>query len=122
VTRRNIRSFASDAAARVPVRAPARYDQDRTPDPAGAPATRRGNRGRREEQRRRDERQRRLQRRKARRGRRSIVLLVALGLVVGAGGFAASVLWPMVTSLTESNDYTGSGSGVVSVAVHRDGP
>jgi len=47
-----------------------------------------------------------------------VVLLVALGLVVGTGAVATSVLWPLVTSLTESNDYTGPGSGVVSVAVH----
>jgi UPF0755 protein len=47
-----------------------------------------------------------------------VVLLVALGLVVGTGALATSVLWPLVTSLTESNDYTGVGSGVVSVAVH----
>ena len=46
------------------------------------------------------------------------MLLGALGLVVGAGGFAASVLWPLVTSLTEINDYTGGGTGVVSIAVH----
>jgi UPF0755 protein len=46
------------------------------------------------------------------------VLLVALGLVVGTGAFATSALWPMVTSLTESNDYTGAGSGQVSIAVH----
>lgn len=47
-----------------------------------------------------------------------IVLLLALGLVGGAGGAAAFVLWPMVTSLTESNDYTGRGSGVVKVVVN----
>jgi UPF0755 protein len=48
-----------------------------------------------------------------------IVLLVALGLVVGTGAVATSVLWPLVTSLTASNDYTGGGYGVVSVAVHE---
>ena len=33
-----------------------------------------------------------------------IVLLVALGLVVGTGAVAISALWPLVTSLTASND------------------
>ncbi len=47
-----------------------------------------------------------------------IVLVVALALVVGTGAVAVSVLWPLVTSLTESNDYPGAGSGTVSVAVH----
>jgi UPF0755 protein len=47
-----------------------------------------------------------------------LVLLAALGLVVGTGSVAASVLWPLVTSLTASNDYTGNGSGTVSVTVH----
>jgi UPF0755 protein len=47
-----------------------------------------------------------------------VVLLLALGLVVGTGALATSVLWPLVTSLTESNDYTGAGSGAASVAVH----
>lgn len=44
--------------------------------------------------------------------------MVTVGLVVGAGAAATSVLWPLVTSLTASNDYIGSGSGNVSVAVH----
>jgi UPF0755 protein len=47
-----------------------------------------------------------------------IVLLVALGLVVGTGAVAISALWPLVTSLTASNDYTGGGSGAVSIVVH----
>jgi UPF0755 protein len=47
-----------------------------------------------------------------------IVLLVALGLVVGTGAVTTSVLWPMVTSLTASNDYTGGGHSVVPVVVH----
>jgi UPF0755 protein len=51
------------------------------------------------------------------RNRRLLVLLVALGLVVGTGAFAISALWPVVTSITESNDYTGSGTGRVSVVV-----
>lgn len=52
------------------------------------------------------------------RTRRLIVLLVALGLVVGTGAVAITVLWPVVTGLTASNDYTGGGSGAVSVVVH----
>jgi len=47
-----------------------------------------------------------------------IVLLAAMSLVVGAGAVATSVLWPLVTGLTASNDFTGSGSGRVSVIVH----
>jgi len=43
---------------------------------------------------------------------------VALALVVGTGAVAISTLLPIVTSLRESNDYTGSGSGAVSVVVH----
>src|SRR5665647_3045509 len=45
-------------------------------------------------------------------------VVVGLGLVVGTGAVATSVLWPMVTSLTASNDYTGGGHGVVPVVVH----
>lgn len=59
-----------------------------------------------------------LRRRRRVRGlRRMIVLLVALGLVVGSGALATSVLWPVVTSLTESNDFTGEGSGSVQITV-----
>jgi len=50
--------------------------------------------------------------------RRLIVLTLALILVVGAGAASVSVLWPMVTSLSESNDYTGSGAGTARVVVH----
>ena len=82
------------------------HEHDPASDAAGAAPSRRGHR------RRRDRRER------VKGIRRLIVLLVALGLVVGAGAAAVSVLWPMVTSLTESNDYTGSGSGAVSIAVH----
>lgn len=85
--------------------------------PEGQAPTRRSRRGKADEQQHAD-RLRRLQRRRVRRGRRGIVLLVALGLVVGTGAAATSVLWPLVTSLTESNDYSGAGSGAVSIAVH----
>ncbi|MBE3073645.1 MAG: endolytic transglycosylase MltG [Actinobacteria bacterium] len=64
------------------------------------------------------DRRRLVQRRRIRGIRRLIVLLMTLGLVVGAGAAAVSVLWPLVTSLTESNDYTGDGSGSVSIVVH----
>jgi UPF0755 protein len=47
-----------------------------------------------------------------------IVLVVAFALVVGTGAVAVSVLWPLVTSLTASNDYVGTGSGTVSIEVH----
>jgi len=47
-----------------------------------------------------------------------VVMVLTLGLV-GGGGFAAySALAPLVSSLTASNDYTGSGSGAVPVTVH----
>lgn len=74
------------------------------------------------EQRQLEQRQRadrvRLRRRNQVRGlRRVLVLLVALGLVVGTGAAAVSSLWPIVTSLTESNDYVGGGSGAVSIKV-----
>jgi UPF0755 protein len=87
---------------------------------AAEPApTRRSQRREREQERERSERRRRQQRRRSGRGRRVIVLLVALGLVVGTGAAAVSVLWPLVTSLTASNDFTGSGSGTVSLTVHE---
>ena len=64
------------------------------------------------------DRRRRAQRLRVRSTRRLIVLLVALALVVGTGAVALKVLWPVVTGLSASNDYTGSGSGAVSVVVH----
>ena len=79
----------------------------------------RGERRRRVEERQRAERLRRKQGRRIKGIRKTIVLLVALGLVVGTGAFAVSALWPLVTSLTASNDYVGAGSGIVSVAVHE---
>ena len=67
---------------------------------------------------RRDE-SRRAQRRRVKGRRRVVVLLLALSLVAGAGVVAAQVLAPMFSSLTASNDYTGEGSGAVSVVVHQ---
>ncbi|HYO19935.1 MAG TPA: endolytic transglycosylase MltG [Dermatophilaceae bacterium] len=122
MTRPHLKAAIFGAAARVPVRthkaSPDEASPDEAHDGAEVAPTRRSQRAAREDQRRRDDRLRRLQRRRVKRARRGIVLLVALGLVVGTGAVATSVLWPMVTSLTESNDYAGSGSGLVSVAVH----
>ena len=87
-------------------------------DAAEVAPTGRGERRRREEERQRADRRRRRRRRRVRGTRRMIVLLVALGLVVGTGAVAVSVLWPLVTSLTASNDYIGSGSGAVSFDVN----
>jgi UPF0755 protein len=64
------------------------------------------------------DRSRRAQRVRVRGTRRLIVLLVTLGLVIGAGAGAAVVLWPLVSGVTASNDYTGEGSRAVSVVVH----
>jgi UPF0755 protein len=62
---------------------------------------------------------RRAQRRHIKRRRRLIVLLLTLGLVIGAALVATNVLAPMVSNLTASNDFTGEGSGAVSVVVHK---
>jgi UPF0755 protein len=60
---------------------------------------------------------RRPRRRRRRRGRRFLALFIAL-LVVVAGVFAASsALKPLYRSLTAGNDYSGSGSGSVTVQV-----
>ena len=48
-----------------------------------------------------------------------LVLLLTFGLVAGAGVVAFRVLAPLVSSVTASNDYTGNGSGAVSVTVHN---
>ena len=61
---------------------------------------------------------RRAQRRRRKGKRRLIVMLVALCLVAGAAAAAILVLRPMVSSLTASNDYVGTGSGSVTVVVH----
>ena len=95
------------------------YEQDEARDATGVLPTRSSERRRLAEERQHADRLRRKQRRRFRRTRRMIVLLVALGLVVGTGVVAISVLWPMVTSLTASNDYTGGGYGAVSIAVNE---
>jgi UPF0755 protein len=95
------------------------HEQDEARDATVVLPTRRSERCRLAEERQHTDRLRRKQRRRFRRTRRMIVLLVALGLVVGTGVVAISVLWPMVTSLTASNDYTGGGYGAVSIAVNE---
>ena len=62
---------------------------------------------------------RRTQRRRVQGRRRLVVMLLTLGLVAGGGFAAYSALAPLVSSLTASNDFTGSGSGTVSVTVHN---
>lgn len=61
---------------------------------------------------------RRAHRHRRRGTRRMVVLLVALGLVAGAGLAAFLALKPVLAGLTAGNDYVGSGSGSVSVVVH----
>ena len=95
------------------------HEQDEARDATGVLPTRSSERRRLAEERQHADRLRRKQRRRFRRTSRMIVLLVALGLVVGTGVVAISVLWPMVTSLTASNDYTGGGYGAVSIAVNE---
>ena len=90
-------------------------EHDQTRDVA---PTRRSERRRREENRRTADRLARKQRRRLRRTHRMIVLVVAFALVVGTGAVAVYALWPLVTSLTASNDFIGAGSGSVSIAVH----
>ena len=111
--RRHPESLNFDALASA-----AEPGSDGVPGPQGQAPTRRGRRGQRADELHHADRSRRLQRRRVRRTRRSIVLLVTLALVVGTGAAAISVLWPLVTSLTASNDYSGPGSGTVSIAVH----
>jgi UPF0755 protein len=91
---------------------------DEAPEAADVLPAGRGERRRRVEERQRAERLRRKQGRRIKGIRKTIVLLVALGLVVGTGAFAVSALWPLVTSLPAGTDYVGAGSGLVSVAVH----
>lgn len=57
------------------------------------------------------------QRRRRRRGRRSLVLLVAVVLVVGGALGAVFALRPIVSQLTAPDDYTGPGTGSVSVTI-----
>ena len=52
------------------------------------------------------------------RGRRLLVLLLAVAIVGGAVFAAYSVLRPLVTELTASNDYSGPGAGEVQVTVN----
>jgi UPF0755 protein len=56
--------------------------------------------------------------RRRHRGRRFLVLLVAVALVAGAGYAAASFLRPVLSDLTASNDYPGPGTTEVQVLVN----
>ncbi|MGN6299668.1 MAG: endolytic transglycosylase MltG [Angustibacter sp.] len=56
-------------------------------------------------------------RRRRRRGRRSVVLLVAAVLVIGGALGAVFALRPIVNQLTAPDDYTGSGTGSVTVTI-----
>ena len=67
----------------------------------------------------RHEQRYRAQRRRGQSRRRLIVLLMVLGLVVGASFAAIVVLWPLVTGPGTTNDFVGAGSGKVSVVVHE---
>ncbi len=61
---------------------------------------------------------RRVRRKRKRRGRRFLALFVAL-LLVAVGVFAAfTALKPLYRSLTAGNDYSGSGSGSVTVQIN----
>lgn len=53
-----------------------------------------------------------------RRGRRLLVLVLALAVVAGAGYAAYGVLRPMVANLTQGNDYSGPGTGSVKFVVN----
>jgi UPF0755 protein len=81
--------------------------------------TRRSERRRRDQERQEADRLRREKRRRVRGTRKVMVMLTALALVVGTGAVAVSVLWPLVTSLTESNDFIGAGSGSVPISVNE---
>jgi UPF0755 protein len=69
-----------------------------------------------------DEAEHQLRRRRRRpprrRGRRLLVLLLAVAIVGGAVYAAYSVLRPIVTELTASNDYPGPGAGEVRFTVN----
>ncbi|MGL5858716.1 MAG: endolytic transglycosylase MltG [Angustibacter sp.] len=61
--------------------------------------------------------QQRARRRRRRGGFRSVVLFVALLLVVGGGYGAYRVLAPVFGQLTEEDDFTGGGTGQVSITI-----
>ncbi|KQX66723.1 endolytic transglycosylase MltG [Angustibacter sp. Root456] len=56
-------------------------------------------------------------RRRRRRGRRGVVLLVAAVLVIGGALGAVFALRPIVNQLTAPDDYTGTGTGSVTVTI-----
>jgi UPF0755 protein len=81
--------------------------------------TRRSERRRRDQERQDADRLLRKKRRRVKGTRKVMVMLTALALVVGTGAVAVSVLWPLVTSLTASNDFIGAGSGTVPISVNE---
>ncbi len=56
-------------------------------------------------------------RRRRRRGRRSVVMLIAIVLVAGGALGAVFALRPVISQLTASDDYTGTGTGSVKVSI-----
>lgn len=92
---------------------------DEADEAAGLLPTRRSERLRREQEGEQTQRLRLNKGRRARSTRKVMVMLTALALVVGTGAVAVSVLWPLVTSLTASNDFIGAGSGTVPVSVNE---
>jgi UPF0755 protein len=64
----------------------------------------------------REQRQQHVRRRR-RGGRRFVVLLLTVAIVGGASFGAFTVLKPMITQLTDSNDFTGAGAGTVKVTI-----
>jgi len=97
--------LADDDPARDREEAPGRGSADVPEGAADVAVTRRNDESRRARRRRRKGR------------RRLLVMFLAVALVVGAGAAAIVVLRPLVSSLTASNDYTGAGSGTVTVVV-----
>lgn len=66
---------------------------------------------------RRTDESRRARRRRRNGRRRLLVMFVALALVAGAGAAAVHGLRPLISSLTASDDYVGTGTGTVTVVV-----
>ncbi|MEO8555925.1 MAG: endolytic transglycosylase MltG [Actinomycetota bacterium] len=97
--------LADDDHARNREAAPGRASADSPEGVADASPTRRTDENRRARRRRRNGR------------RRLLVMLVALALVTGGGAAAVTVLRPLISSLTASDDYVGAGTGTVTVVV-----
>ena len=100
-----VETIFGDTAEEIPV--------SRSREPAPPLPTRAQNR---QQMARRQREQRRRNRR--RRSRRFLVLTLSALLVGGAAFGATEYLKPMVASLTASDDYTGTGTGSVTIEVH----